>query len=126
MAKVRSRGNRSTEGRLRLALVRAKIAGWKLHPKSVLGQPDFWFPRERVALFVDGCFWHGCKRCLRLPRGNRQYWRKKISGNVRRARLINRKLRSVGIVVVRLWEHDLQDRQKLDRFLDLLRYRIKA
>lgn len=126
MAKVRSRGNRSTEVRFRLALVRAGIAGWKLHPKSVLGQPDFWFPRKKVALFVDGCFWHGCKRCLRLPRGNRQYWRHKISGNIHRARLINHKLRSVGITVLRFWEHDVKDRSTLERLIATLQRRVGA
>jgi len=115
MAKVRSRGNRSTEVRLRLALVRAGISGWELHPASVPGRPDFWFPRNNVALFVDGCFWHGCKRCLRLPRGNRSYWQAKIDGNIRRAALINRKLRSEGVIVFRVWEHEIQDRRKLDQ-----------
>jgi DNA mismatch endonuclease, patch repair protein len=115
MAKVRSRGNRSTEVKLRLALVRAGIVGWKLHPKSVVGQPDFWFPQQEVALFVDGCFWHGCKQCLRLPKGNRSYWRQKIDGNISRAKVINRKLRSVGIKVLRFWEHDVKDRRTLER-----------
>src|SRR6266404_4687139 len=124
MAKVRSRGNRSTEVRLRLALVRARSAGWKLHPNSVLGQPDFWFPRKKVALFVDGCFWHGCKRCLRLPRSNRQYWRNKISGNIHRAELINRKLRSLGITVLRFWEHDVRHRRTLDRLVGTLQRRV--
>lgn len=117
MAKVRSRGNRSTEVQLRLALVRANIGGWKLHPKSVLGQPDFWFPRQKVALFVDGCFWHGCKRCLRLPKGNRRYWRDKISGNINRATLVNRKLRSFGIKVMRFWEHDVKNPRTLERLI---------
>ena len=120
MSKVRSRGNRSTEVRLRLALVRARISGWKLHPESVPGRPDFWFATKRMALFVDGCFWHGCKRCLRLPQRNRSYWRAKIDGNIRRAVRVNRKLRSDGIIVLRVWEHELQDRCKLDRILGKL------
>jgi DNA mismatch endonuclease (patch repair protein) len=120
MSKVRSRGNRSTEVRLRLALVRARISGWELHPESVPGRPDFWFAAKRMALFVDGCFWHGCKRCLRLPQRNRSYWRAKIDGNIRRAVRVNRKLRSDGIIVFRVWEHELQDRCKLDRILGKL------
>lgn len=123
MAKVRSRGNRSTEVRFRLALVRAGIAGWRLHPNFVPGQPDFWFPKKRVALFVDGCFWHGCKRCFRLPRGNRRYWRSKILSNIHRAKLVNRKLRSLGIMVLRIWEHDLKDRRRLDAVIGSLRNR---
>jgi len=118
MAKVRSRGNRSTEVRLRLALVRAGISGWELHPESVPGRPDFWFSTERMAVFVDGCFWHGCKQCLRLPHGNRPYWRAKIDGNIRRAALINRKLRSDGVIVFRVWEHEIRNRRKLDHILE--------
>lgn len=124
MAKVRSRGNRSTEVQLRLGLVRARIVGWKLHPESILGQPDFWFPQEKVALFVDGCFWHGCKRCLRLPKDNRQYWRGKISGNVNRAKLINRRLRSKGVKVLRFWEHDIQNPRTLERVVSVIRNHV--
>jgi DNA mismatch endonuclease, patch repair protein len=108
MSKVRSTGNRSTEKRLRLALVRSGIRGWRMHPRSIPGQPDFWFPSGRVAVFVDGCFWHGCPRCLRLPKGNRAYWRSKIDGNRKRARRVARLLRAKGIRVLRVWEHRLR------------------
>lgn len=118
MAKVRSRGNSSTEVRLRLALVRARISGWTLHPEFMPGRPDFWFAAERLALFVDGCFWHGCKRCLRLPRRNRSYWRAKIDGNVLRAGAINRELRRAGVHVVRVWEHELKTRRSLDKTIN--------
>jgi DNA mismatch endonuclease (patch repair protein) len=125
MAKIRSQGNRSTETRLRLALVRARISGWQLHPKSVLGRPDFWFKAKRVALFVDGCFWHGCKRCLRLPRGNRSYWRNKIDGNVLRAEAINRELRTAGVRVLRVWEHELKN-SRLDKTISRLSHALAA
>jgi len=108
MSKVRSVGNRSTEKRLRLALVRSETSGWRMHPRSIPGQPDFWFPRRRVAVFVDGCFWHGCPRCFRLPKANRKYWRSKIDGNRKRARRIARLLRAKGIRVLRVWEHRLR------------------
>src|SRR5882724_3218304 len=95
MSKVRSTGNRSTEQRMRLALVRAAISGWQMHPRSIPGRPDFWFPKQRVAVFVDGCFWHGCPRCLRLPKANRTYWRSKIAANRKRALQVARLLREV-------------------------------
>src|SRR5690242_2121977 len=68
MARVKGRGNRSTEVRIAAALAGAAIRGWRRHPQHVLGRPDFWFPAERVVVFVDGCFWHGCPTCARrLP-----------------------------------------------------------
>ncbi len=118
MAMVRSRGNRSTERRLRLALVKAGVKGWHLHARTIPGQPDFWFPKQRVALFVDGCFWHGCPRCLRLPKGNRKYWRSKIDGNRKRARRVTRLLRANGIRVLRVWEHRLRTDTDRARVID--------
>ena len=108
MSKVRSTGNRSTELRLRMALVRHGVTGWQLHPRGIAGTPDFWFRREGVALFVDGCFWHGCPRCLRLPKGNRVYWSAKIAGNIARAKAIDAVLRQKGYAVMRIWEHRLK------------------
>jgi len=57
MGKIRSKGNRSTEQSFRFALVRAGLSGWVLHPKWVIGTPDFYFSKKKVAVFVDGCFW---------------------------------------------------------------------
>src|SRR5690242_4583024 len=79
MSAIRSSGNRSTELRLRLALVRAGIPGWKLHVTGLPGRPDFFFPRRNLAVFVDGCFWHGCPKCGHLPRTNHLFWKTKIS-----------------------------------------------
>ncbi len=108
MRRVRSRGNRSTELALRMALVRAGLEGWKLHPRDVLGVPDFWFAKQRVAVFVDGCFWHGCSNCLRMPKQNRKYWEAKIAQNILRGREVNCALVGIGIKVVRVWEHELR------------------
>jgi DNA mismatch endonuclease (patch repair protein) len=108
MSRIRGRGNRSTERRM-AALLRARgIAGWKLHPGDVEGRPDIYFPGSRTAIFVDGCFWHACKRCFRMPSQNQPFWAEKILRNVKRDRYVNRKLRNQGIRVVRLWEHDLE------------------
>lgn len=110
MSRIRSTGNRSTELRLRMGLVRNSVAGWTLHPRNVAGRPDFWFGQTRVAVFVDGCFWHGCQRpqCRRSPKQNRAYWKEKIARNVHRSRLVTRQLRRDLCIVLRFWEHDLQ------------------
>lgn len=72
------------------------------------GNPDFFLPEINAAVFVDGCFWHGCRRCKnKVPQTNQKFWNEKIAKNKKRDRKINRILRKNGHVVVRLWEHDL-------------------
>jgi DNA mismatch endonuclease, patch repair protein len=117
MSKVRSRGNRSTEVRLRMALVRGGIKGWELHPRDIVGIPDFWFAKKAVAVFVDGCFWHGCKTCLRMPKQNRAYWEAKIARNVVRGSEVNRTLSQSGIKVIRIWEHDVRAKTSLEKVI---------
>jgi len=83
MAAIRSHGNKDTELKLVSILRAARITGWRRH-QPLPGRPDFIFRRQRLAVFVDGCFWHGCPRHCRMPRGNREYWQRKIAGNVAR------------------------------------------
>lgn len=108
MRAVKGRNNRTTEVKFRLALVRSRIRGWSIRPTAVPGNPDFWFHREQVAVFVDGCFWHGCPRCFRLPRSNARFWSAKITRNRNKDRSMTRKLKASGVRVVRLWEHALK------------------
>ena len=107
MAAVRSRGNRSTELVLVTAFKEHKITGWRRHYR-ITGKPDFAFPHARLAVFVDGCFWHGCPRCGSLPTSNREYWKAKIERNTRRDRLQTKELKGRGWLVLRIWEHDLR------------------
>jgi DNA mismatch endonuclease, patch repair protein len=107
MASIRSKGNATTE-RVFLSILRqAGISGWRRH-LNLPGKPDFVFRSARLAVFLDGCFWHGCPRCYRLPQDNRAYWKKKVAGNRRRDRRRSRELRSAGWRVVRIWEHLLK------------------
>jgi len=107
MSRVRGRGNKSTEEKLVLLLRRAGIKGWRRHIK-LPGTPDFAFPKLRLALFVDGCFWHGCPRCYTRPRSNRAFWDAKLLDNVARDRRVTRKLRQKGWRVIRIWAHSLR------------------
>lgn len=109
MAAVRGSNNKTTERRLRLALVRARISGWKLHMKTLPGRPDFYFPDGKLAVFVDGCFWHGCPKCGHFPRTNSAFWKAKIERNQDRDRRKTQKLIDGGYRVIRIWEHELQD-----------------
>jgi DNA mismatch endonuclease (patch repair protein) len=120
MSAIRKRGNRSTEWKLRSALVRAGVSGWVMHESSILGCPDFWFTKQRLAVFVDGCFWHGCRKCCRLPRQNATYWHPKIAGNTARDRSNTAQLRRTGIQVLRIWEHSLADPQELPQILQTI------
>ena len=107
MARVRSNRNRSTEWRIRSGLVRAGVCGWKINAGDVLGKPDFVFPMQRIAIFVDGCFWHGCPKCKRTPSSNTEYWDAKILRNRQRDRRVSTALRKDGWRVIRFWEHEI-------------------
>jgi DNA mismatch endonuclease Vsr len=108
MRAVRSHGNRTTEIRLRAAMVRDGIRGWALHPKEVFGVPDFFFEDCKVAIFVDGCFWHGCPRCGHVPKTNTEYWTRKIDRNKARDKAVNEVLAGSSWIVVRLWECEIR------------------
>jgi DNA mismatch endonuclease (patch repair protein) len=107
MAAIRSRGNKATELKLASILRAAGISGWRRH-QSQPGHPDFIFRRQRLAVFVDGCFWHGCRWHCRMPVGNRSYWKKKITRNVLRDQATNKLLRRAGWRVLRIWGHSLR------------------
>ena len=123
MSRIRSRGNKETEVALARLLRRHKITGWRRHleirsaergvrnlkpeARSFRVRPDFVFPKAGLAVFVDGCFWHGCPKHGTKPKGNAAFWLKKISGNQARDLLVNRALRRAGWRVLRIWEHEL-------------------
>lgn len=122
MAKVRSRGNRSTEGRVAKALHEHSVVGWNKHAKDIPGTPDFYFPALRLAVFVHGCFWHGCPICGRsIPRTRTAFWQNKIEGNRRRDQRARRRLWRHGYHVFRVWEHDLGSEAWIHRLLSAVR-----
>jgi DNA mismatch endonuclease (patch repair protein) len=121
MSKIRSRGNRTTELRLVSMFRSLKITGWRRHipiflfvarrslPLTV--RPDFVFKKDRLVVFVEGCFWHGCPRHSALPATSTDRWRTKIEGNVARDARVHSALRRGGWNVVRIWEHELATRK---------------
>ena len=87
-------------------------------------KPDFVFQKLKLAIFVDGCFWHGCPKHATKPKNNRAFWRRKLSANKKRDQVVNRTLRKSGWRVIRIWECDLARRpeiciRKIQRALDL-------
>jgi DNA mismatch endonuclease, patch repair protein len=123
MGAIRGKGNRTTEARFRAMLVRAGIRGWTMQTKSIKGKPDFYFPESKFAVFLDGCFWHGCPKCGHVPSVNRPYWKAKIKRNQRRDVETDGLLRAAGITPIRFWEHELRDRPKvcLEQLTELIR-----
>lgn len=107
MSRIRSHGNAATELRLVRLLKHSDIAGWRRHYR-LIGKPDFVFQKFRLAVFVDGCFWHGCPRCYSEPKSNRAFWRRKIAANRKRAVSVKRELQKSGWRVFRIWQHELK------------------
>jgi len=108
MSRIRATGNRDTELRM-IGLLRAsKISGWRRNAK-LFGMPDFVFPKHRLVVFVDGCFWHRHPNCKfsYTPKSRVEFWLPKFQKNVERDRLVTRELRKSGWRVVRIWECDL-------------------
>ena len=106
MARIRSKGNKDTEVVLARLLRLHGITGWRRH-QPVFGRPDFIFRTLMLAVFVDGCFWHGCPHCYQAPASNRKFWSAKYQSNKARDRHVGRKLRKGGWRVLRIWEHQL-------------------
>lgn len=116
MARVKSRGNRSTELKVISGMRSRGIKGWRRHRKFAAGTPDFYFHQERLAIFVDGCFWHSCPKCnRRLPEARAEFWRDKLARNAERDKVSRQQFRNRGIGVMRIWEHELRASRWLDR-----------
>lgn len=134
MSRIRSRGNKDTELRLIKVFRAQRITGWRRHiairlcERSMFSplrvRPDFVFRKLRVAVFVDGCFWHACPLHATKPKGNAAFWRKKLAANQARDQLVTRALRGDGWRVLRIWEHELTRKhevrllRRLRRFFD--------
>lgn len=108
MSRIRSHGNKDTELVVANYLRQHHITGWRRKQK-IFGKPDFVFRRQQVAVFVDGCFWHGCPQHGNRPATNRTFWRKKFAANKARDQRVNKELRRQGWRVVRIWEHSLKN-----------------
>lgn len=107
MALIRGKGNKSTELRLVALLRAAGISGWRRH-LALPGRPDFTFPKQRLCIFVHGCFWHGCPHCYKTPRTNTKFWQHKVATNRSRDRRAVRNLRARGYRTITIWECGLR------------------
>lgn len=106
MRHVTGTGNAATELKLIQIFRRNGITGWR-RKYHLFGRPDFVFPHKRIAVFVDGEFWHGHRKRGQIPATNQAFWIAKIARNRARDRLVNRTLRAAHWTVIRIWQRDL-------------------
>lgn len=105
MSRIKSKGSaleRLFEGALRKTDLK-----YRKHVSSLPGKPDFVFTDKKVAVFIDSCFWHGCRYHGTFPKSNRCFWLKKISRNKTRDREVSLEYKKIGWSVIRVWEHKL-------------------
>ena len=122
MSAVHSKQNKTTELRLIEIFKEHKITGWRRNYK-VKGHPDFVFLDKKIAIFVDGCFWHGHDCRNTRPSDNQEYWQKKRERNIRHDKEITALFESRGWMVIRIWECELKKKngKKLAQKLYLIR-----
>jgi len=129
MSRISGRGNKATEIEFLKLLRRHRVSGWRRHlqvalPAPMAGcrknlkrrlqvKPDFVFRRLRIAVFIDGCFWHGCPIHGTKPSENAEFWRTKLVDNQERDRYVTKALRRQKWTVLRFWEHQLRQGDRL-------------
>jgi DNA mismatch endonuclease (patch repair protein) len=114
MSNVKGHGNKATEIRLIKIFREFGITGWRRHA-PIFGKPDFVFREAHLAVFVDGCFWHGCPQHGTIPATNRSFWVRKIDQNMKRDRVVRRELKRSNWRVIRIWQHDLRYPRRVAR-----------
>lgn len=111
MSKVRSNNNKSTELALIKFFKENNITGWKRN-YPVKGHPDFVFLDKKIAVFVDGCFWHGHDCRNTRPSDNAEYWQKKRERNIKHDKEVTAMFENRGWTVIRIWECELKNKNR--------------
>ncbi len=111
MSKVRSKNNKSTELKLIEIFKENSIVGWKRN-YPVKGHPDFVFLDKKIAIFVDGCFWHGHDCRNTRPSDNADYWTKKRERNMKHDKEVTELFERRGWRVIRIWECELKKKNR--------------
>lgn len=112
MKASKPKGNKSTELKLIHLFKQLSLRGWRRNYKISGSTPDFVFPKNRIAVYADGCFWHG-HNCRNLtPKQNSEYWQKKIENNRIRDKQIDERLERKGWKVIRIWECEIKEQNK--------------
>lgn len=125
MSRIRGRGNKDTELALMNLFRTHRITGWRRH-QPIFGKPDFVFSKLRLAVFVDGCFWHSCPLHSTKPKNNSAFWQQKLAVNQERDRVVTRRLKKAGWRVLRLWEHELTRKREPQLLRRLRRWGLQS
>lgn len=116
MSRIRAKDT-EPEIKLRKALwkvgLRYRVSG------KLFGKPDLFFPKHKLAVFLDGCFWHGCPQHCQKPVSNRVFWENKINHNIERDRKVDAELGALGWKVIRFWEHQVNE--DLDKCIETIK-----
>jgi len=110
---VRSRIMSSIRGKDTMPEIKIRKLLWsmgkryRIHDRRIFGTPDISNKEKQLAVFIDGCFWHGCQKCYREPKTNPSFWRSKILRNQRRRNVVKYELRKQGVIMLQFWEHDV-------------------
>lgn len=120
MRKVRSSGNKSTEIKLIRLFKENHITGWRRNYK-IFGNPDFVFLKYKIAIFADGCFWHGHNCRNTKPKDNADYWKNKIDKNKNRDINVNEHLRTKGWTIFRIWECEIKNKKLPEMFVSMIK-----
>jgi DNA mismatch endonuclease, patch repair protein len=121
MSQIRAK-NTTPEIKLRKALFRNGLRGYKIH-YNLEGKPDIVFTKYKIAIFIDGCFWHKCPKCFVEPKTRTDYWLKKIEKNKQRDKIVNKKLKNEGWFILRFWEHQIE--KEVDNVLGYIQMELK-
>ncbi len=124
MSAIKGKNNKSTELRLKMALVRNKISGFELHAKRYPGNPDIFFEAKKLAIYVDGCFWHGCPKCGHIPKTRTEFWQAKINRNKERDKVNRKKMQELGIKTITVWEHELKKGHDLNTVVEKIKKKL--
>ena len=106
MSRIRGK-NTGPEIKLRKLLWTQGVRGYRIHYK-LPGKPDIIFTKKKIAIFIDGCFWHKCPVCFQEPETRKEFWMKKIGSNVNRDLKNTLQLQDDGWTVLRFWEHEIR------------------
>lgn len=106
MSRIRGR-NTKPEVKFRKLLFNSGFRGYRIH-YDLPGKPDIVFTRKKIAIFIDGCFWHKCPICFQEPETRKEFWMKKIQSNIDRDKKVNRQLKKEGWKIIRIWEHEIR------------------
>jgi len=106
MSRIRGK-NTAPEIKLRKMLFAAGIRGYRIH-YNLPGKPDIVFLKRKIAVFIDGCFWHKCPVDFQEPETRKEFWLEKIQSNIDRDKKINKQLKHEGWTIIRIWEHEIK------------------